>query len=219
MRFSCEGEPAPFATRGEALWKDTLRRCINEALGSVTSFTGVILRFRVSALKRNGHPFDLDNLAEPVFAVLINEKGYFGGKRPNIKWWKAERVISSSPGVEIILSDKMPSFAISGEKVFEGHYRGELPKSARDEAFAEWVKSLFKAQPFGERFAVYLTLPERVNLGDISTGPVKHVLDNLYPVFGGKAGSPEDWKIERLFVEKNSLLTEGVKIVITIKEG
>jgi len=215
MRFSCEGEPAPFATRGEALWKETLRRCINEAPGSVTSFTGVIFRFRVSALKRNGHPFDLDNLAEPVFAVLVNEKGYFGGKRPNIKWWMAERVISSSPGVEIILSNEKPSFVILGEKVFEGHYRGELPKSARDESFAEWVKSLLKITPSGESFAVYLTFSEHVNLGDIATGPVKHVLDNLYPVFGGKAGSPEDWKIEKLFVEKNSILADGVKIVIT----
>ncbi len=33
------------------------------------------------------------------------------------------------------------------------------------------------------------------NIGDIATGRVKAVVDRPYPLLGGAAGGPDDWRI------------------------
>ena len=49
------------------------------------------------------------------------------------------------------------------------------------------------------RYAVTLEFgTSAINLGDIATGPVKSVIDNLYPIVGGTRGAPDDWRIEPL---------------------
>lgn len=48
-----------------------------------------------------------------------------------------------------------------------------------------------------------------VNLGDISTGRVKNVIDCLYPVIGGSAGAPLDDRVTRLEVWRSDAKVGG----------
>ena len=93
---------------------------------------------------------------------------------------------------------------MAGRTLFNGTYRGELPRAASDTRFAAWLldSGCRVSKPLGS-FAISLSFgTDRINLGDIATGPVKAVIDNLYPIIGGAPGGPEDWRINRLFVRK-----------------
>ena len=56
----------------------------------------------------------------------------------------------------------------------------------------------------------------KVNLGDIATGAVKSTIDCLYPILGGAAGAPDDWKVGTLQCEKGArdAPAEGVLIEV-----
>lgn len=58
------GEPALLLSRGEGAWRDAVRCC------GVTALTDVRLRFVVRSWHRGGNRFDLDNLVDPVLAVV-----------------------------------------------------------------------------------------------------------------------------------------------------
>ena len=68
------GEPTGFARKGEDDWKRTLIDNIGPPTMSGAEF-GVSLHFGVSSLIVNGQPFDLDNMCEPVFSILVNTCG------------------------------------------------------------------------------------------------------------------------------------------------
>jgi hypothetical protein len=219
VRIFCKGEPVTFATRAEHLWKEALARAIPVATSDSKGYIGVSLRFVVSSLKHNGHSFDLDNLTEPVFSVLVNKKGYFEGRRPSIMWWKAEKRVDTPAGVEILLHRSVPSVHFKGMKVFEGHYTGPLPESAKDRTLSNWLLSkVAKSVSSDGMFSVYLSFPEKTNIADIATGPVKSTIDCLWPLIGGQPGAPEDWRVEELVVEKTKGLT-GEKVRIEIWSG
>lgn len=169
---------------------------------------GLVLEFECSSSTRRGQPFDIDNLCEPVFSILMNSRGWFSGHRPNMLWWRAVRRLSNSPGCQIrVFSSEAPEINVAPEIVLlDAVFQGQLPADAQDPALPSWLKTndMKSAQVsntgFGVRTCFHGT---RVNLGEIATGPVKHVLDCLYPVLGGNPGNPEDWRIELLQVEKN----------------
>lgn len=206
------GRPAPFATSGETAWRNILMREIPEA-GTDDHFSGIIFEFHLSSDLYTRKGYDLDNLVEPVFSVLINRKGYFGGRRPNVRWFLARRVWGDTEGLKIELCKGNPPPIWSGKGlILETIYSGPIPGSGSFSLLSEWLASQ-GLKPVSDRVGVFLSLPEKTNIGDISTGPVKRVIDSLYPVLGGKdASSPEDWKINELLVVKKEI--NGIEIKI-----
>ncbi len=150
-------------------------------------------------------------LARCCFSRIRGEslgQGWFGGRRPNILWWRAVRHLSSNPGCHItVFSTEPREIDVAPEMVLlDAVFQGRLPADAQDPVIPSWLRSekVEATQVNNLRFGVLICFREtRINLGDIATGPVKHVLDCLYPVLGGSPGSPEDWRIELLQVEKN----------------
>lgn len=55
-----------------------------------------------------------------------------------------------------------------------------------------------------ERYAPALRFGGAPTIGDIATGRVKAVVDCLYPLRGGVAGKPDDWRITAFRVEQAS---------------
>ena len=92
------------------------------------------------------------------------------------------------------------------DSIFEGHYDGPLPSRATDVGIPNWLNSLgCKESMHGDDgLGVHLRFSSRINIGDVATGPVKSVIDCLYPILGGTAGAPEDWRVHALVVEKDA---------------
>jgi len=219
LEFWVQGNPAPFATRGELPWKKTLNKSLPQySLGSREQ--GVIIDFNLANLFPHGQPLDIDNLCEPVFSILINRKGWFGGRRPNLYWWRATKSETTPIGCRIqLFSTSPPSIQIPQNLVFDGYFPGPLPRNARNSHMSAWVRDTMDKRQTRLR-ALYLVRLRfdntRLNIGDISTGVVKSTIDCLYPVLGGNPRSPEDWRISVLQVEKcnNNNSGEGVNISI-----
>lgn len=209
MKLWIRGNPATFATVAEDRWKEILRRHILPPLQTQDPGKGgIILIFHLASFTRNGQAFDIDNLVEPVFSILINEKGYFKGRRTNIRWWYAKKEKDSDEGLEIEISSCPPEIS-RGRIIIDEVYTGPLPESAKSKDLPAWLKSK-NIKPIEGRFSLYLKFPEKINIGDIATGRVKHTIDCLYPIIGGDEKSPEDWRIEELIVEKGG--GEGIKL-------
>ncbi len=100
--FWVQGEPATFATSGEASWKERLLECAPPPALAGRE-TGMDLRFSVSSLRRNGQPFDVDNLCDPVFVVVIRKAGWFGGRKTGLSWWSATKRLGQPPGCQIAI--------------------------------------------------------------------------------------------------------------------
>ena len=203
--FFIAGLPATFATKGEIPWKQTLTRSIEDP--GDQAFIGVRLSFTLPTLEPKGHHLDVDNLCEPVFSILINARGFFKGRRPNLLWWEATKERGEKCGVRVIL-EQLQSGGLTldlGGPSFNYLYSGTLPSSATDPDIPNWLSSLGVCKAVGGsgRFALQLDfLNPRVNLGDIATGKVKAIIDCLYPLLGGGKGKPEDWRIDRLLATK-----------------
>jgi hypothetical protein len=203
--FFIAGAPATFATKGEIPWRSALTRSIEDP--GDQDFLGVRLSFTLPTLEPKGHPLDVDNLCEPVFSILINDRGFFKGRRPNLRWWQATKVRGEKCGVRVILEEsRPPDLAYElGEPSFNQLYSGTLPSSATDPDIPNWLSSLevCRAVNGSGRFALQLDfLNPRVNVGNIASGTVKSTIDCLYPLLGGNEGKPEDWRIDRLLVTK-----------------
>ena len=200
-----EGEPATFATKGEAPWKQLLHENVPPSALDGRE-TGLSLNFSVSSLLRHGQPFDVDNLCDPVFSVLIGQKGWFGGKKPGLAWWSATKRQGTPPGCHIAIYAKrsivLPSQSPFWDEVFPGplSVHGTSPELAR-RALALRVARGVNWIP--EKCSLYLGFADaNLNIGDISTGRVKAAVDCLYPWLGGTAGHGEDWRVETLIVER-----------------
>ena len=188
------GRPASFATTGERPWKEAIATSLAamqpDPLGSFLE-----LDFAVAPAIGYAEGADLDNLCEPVFSVLANRLGWFGGSRPNVRAFRARKSLVEPTGCRIRITDsRWTDPWREGQAVLDGTYADELPRSARDETFAAWVTGtmLRPARPSGA-IAVDLEFAGPVNLGDIATGRLKNVIDCLYPVIGGRPGAPDDF--------------------------
>jgi hypothetical protein len=218
-RFWVPGIPATFATKGEVPWKNALESSIPAP--SVGEFNGVKLRFVLPTLAPNNQPLDIDNLCEPVFSVLINKLGWFGGSRQNLKWWHAVKVCGQPSGLQLSIEATVPPELMDkyGSPFFAGTFVGVLPSKATDPQIPSWLASLkkFGSPKKNDRFVIRLQFGGgELNIGDIATGRVKSLIDCLYPIIGGSKGKPEDWRVDVLQVEKGvtNLRSGSVKISI-----
>ncbi len=218
ISFYVDGEPASFATAREKPWKLNLEQQLPS--GDQNGFEkGLIIDFHLESMTVNGHYFDVDNLCEPVFSVLINNKGWFNGKRPNIQWFRASKIKDKKSGCNFRLTaSKEPEKNIDFKHtIFDKIYSGNLPKSATDDEFISWIKQSSNGVKYSPSF--YLNIEfggQRINLGDIATGRIKSIIDCLYPLIGGNKGAPEDYKINILDVQKGvTKIPEGsVRILL-----
>jgi len=218
-QFWVPGIPATFATKGEILWKNALKRSI--PVYPVEEFNGLKLKFVLPTLAPNNQPLDIDNLCEPVFSVLINKLGWFGSRRPNLKWWHAIKACDQPSGLYLSVEPTMPLEMMGeyGSPFFDETFEGVLPSKATDPQIPSWLDSLkkFESQKNNDRFVIRLQFGgTKVNIGDIATGKVKTLIDCLYPVIGGSKGKPEDWRVDVLQVEKGvtNLKNNSVRISI-----
>jgi len=192
--FHIPGVPAPFATKGEKHWKETLAEALpREPLNGV----GLRLRFGLSEVGVWPRKTDVDNLCEPVFSVVINRLGWFGGRRPNLDFFWAEKRYEPKTGLELTLLETRPGLddLPNSAMIFEGTYDGPFPKSATDTDVPEWLASQDLREPGeqAEKLSIHLRFSgHQVNIGDVATGAVKSLIDCLYPILGGTAGAPDD---------------------------
>lgn len=205
VSFWVQGQPAPFSTKGERPWKVQLEEQL-PAPHMGGGELGISLRFVIAEPTSPRFTPDLDNLCEPVFSVLVNQKRWFGGRRPNILFWQASREVGSPTGCRLAVRATGPQEIGAGAPLWDGIFSGTMPTSARSPELADWARQLRAASPpmvSPERFVLQLAFgSRRLNLGDIATGAVKSVIDCLFPFFGGVAGAPEDHRITALSVEK-----------------
>lgn len=220
ISFYVNGEPSSFSTAREKPWKMNLEQQIPS--GDKNGFEkGVIIDFHLESMTVNGQYFDVDNLCEPVFSVLINNKGWFNGKRPNIQWFRASKIKDNKSGCNFRLtSSKEAEKNIEFKNtIFDKVYSGNLPKSATDEEFISWIKQNSTGVKQSPSFYLNIEFADqKINLGDIATGRIKSIIDCLYPVIGGNKGAPTDWKIDILDVKKGlTTIPEGaVRILLAV---
>ena len=203
--FWVQGNPATFATKGERPWKETLAKTLPKYSLDLQE-RGLILEFNLSDLMPHGQPLDVDNLCEPVFSILVNGKGWFNGKRPNLQWWVASKKQKIPTGCRITLASRSPpSIQIPQQLIFDDYFTGLLPRSARDLTIPKWIYDRMtntSIRKYSSYFVRLIFGDVWLNIGEIATGVVKSTIDCLYPIIGGAVGYPEDWRIETLQIEK-----------------
>ncbi len=198
------GEPATFFTRSEVSWKARLA----EKLGGfrVRPNCGIKLEFIVSAWKRRGHHFDLDNLAKPVFDVL---------EKPQVEFVDIFVKQGADPGVWIQVSDEWPPVLRAGSFWL----RRLLVGSQKHEGVHHSLRSL---PPLAGDFplCVRLLFYEPVLLTDFGfEGSVKPTLDRLWPIIGGTSSRPGDYRIRHLSAQYSDQRMTGVGVAIEELEG
>jgi len=215
--FDVYGEPYPFATNGEKQWKQDLMGQIPQK-NSQSKELGAILSFEYNPILHN-NLLDIDNICEPVFSILINNKGWFGGQRPNMQWYRATKKQGSKSGCNIEMVERNPIEIISEKGIlFDKTFIGTFPNSATDQFFSSWVeKGLEGRLENNDHCVVQLQFGSAaVNLGAIATGTTKPIIDCLFPVLGGTPGDPDDDRINTLQVEKGikEIPLDGVRIFV-----
>jgi len=92
-----------------------------------------------------------------------------------------------------------------------------LPLKATDPDVPLWIISKAHKETEYKKYGVIIEFgSDKVNIGDISTGKVKPVIDCLYPIIGGTPGRPDDWRIDELYIIKGKcdLDTDSIRIKI-----
>lgn len=91
----------------------------------------------------------------------------------------------------------------SEELLFDSTYSGHFPGRATEPEIPKWILEEFNIPMKKERYSLKLQFGScKINIGDISTGKVKSIIDCLYPLIGGNAGNPEDWRIDKISIVK-----------------
>jgi len=116
----------------------------------------------------------------------------------------------------IAILDGPPAPPSVGATIFHGVYAGPLPRHAKDSPFADWVHSGWRPQSVGHVAVVLRVGAPRINLGEIATGPIKAVIDGLWPLLGGSAGRGEDWRIWALRLERGAPEVPADGIAVTV---
>lgn len=208
------GLPAAFSTKGEKSWKDAVSQALVGSAPPASNAINLSLEFSVAPAP--GYPLgpDIDNLCEPLLAVVVNQLGWFGRRRPNIMGLIARKRVATPTGCRVRVGGRELSWQCPGEELLKAECSFPLPKSARDPDWANWVDSNMarKARP-GALLSVELQFSDSFNLGDISTGRLKNVIDCLHPVLGGKSGAPADDRIVELVASK------GVHGIVGVGHG
>lgn len=159
------GEPVLSGGRGQDEWQAMIREAAGPSIGSPK------LTFVVSALRRRGHPFDLDNLVHPVLMVFdepidrVSARLYVGGE-PGL--W-----IDDAP-LEPLPANLLRSLYLPTHSSVSSRGRTGIPEIVEDGVFDEH-----------EGLGVSL----RFDKADIPIrkgwfGPTEAVIDDLIPWFG-----------------------------------
>ncbi len=220
--FWIAGEPATFATKRERPWKEAIRQAVPDGEACCQS-GGMLLDFQVQSRQRGNQPFDIDNMCEPVFSAMINQLGWLGGRRPNLMWFRARRLLKAPAGCAARLEQgDAPEFQPDGYRLaFRDVYVAPLPKSGTAPELPAWLTEL-PGVPSATNESVSIKLSfagTKMNLGDIATGTVKSTIDCLYPLLGGTAGAPDDWKVNALQCEKGAAGAPAEGVLIEVWSG
>ena len=195
------GRPATFATAMEKPWKEHLLQVVSAA--APASFDRRDLAFRLPPAMMASEGYDLDNLCDPVFTVLATRLGWFGGRQTNIKAWRARKTAAEPSGLLIKPLPEAVSPEGASMVLFDGKYAGPLPGSAKSPGMPAWLLGMGRMPEIKGPCGMALSF---VNIGrsiaSLSDGLVKHVVDCLYPLYGGPRGNPFDHRIHELIVER-----------------
>jgi hypothetical protein len=219
LLFRVAGVPAGFANGArEQRWKEALRGALTPLPVEIGS-RALRLRFVLPPPAPGRPGSDLDNLLDPVLAVLVGELRWFGGVRPSIEASEATKERGAEPGCELELLAAPPSSAAPQAPLLDALYEGPLPRSGTDQVFTEWVQRLVAPglPPVGEPGlgAALIFHGPRVNLGDIATGRPKNVIDCFWPLIGGCGGAPDDHLVTELRLSRSEPSDEaGVHVLV-----
>jgi hypothetical protein len=151
---------------------------------------GIDLEFHLHLTDGDPRVPDVDNLCEPEFSVLVNKLGWFGGKRPNICWWRARKIFGEKSGCKMrLFSGSPPRFhwkpnQLIMDSVFKQSFLLSSSIMRSSTLLSNWRYHLLLQ--FGD---------SSLNLGDIATGVTKAIIDRIFP-------HPHDKWIIDLQVEK-----------------
>lgn len=213
------GAPAGFSNgQPEVRWKQALEESLGARRTDGTERV-VRLRFVLPAVAPGRPGADLDNLLDPVLSVIVGKLRWFGGRRLAIDGIDATKERGLETGCEIGLHATANPWAPGGETLLDAFYDGALPRSGRDDAFADWVGErvpVGRSTGSSRELGVSLAFGDpRLNLGDVATGRPKNIIDCLWPLIGGVAGAPDDHLVTALRLSRDeSLGGGGVRVIV-----
>jgi hypothetical protein len=212
--WSVVGRPTPFAGgKNEADWRAAIVDTVPPA-SDPSVHSGIRVRFALSGSAGRPRKCDLDNLLDPVISSVVNKRGWCGGKRTALNFVQAEKLVADTEGADIELLESPTVVELVAESVLlDAVYDGACPTSALDPVFAAWVQAVM-TETLGERRAsVALTFSDStVNLGEVSTGRLKPLIDGLWPLLGGTPAAPQDERIDELLLVRRADAPSGVQV-------
>lgn len=189
------GEPAVFWGKGDKEWREVLRA------SGLRDITDVWLRFVVRSFRRRGNWFDLDNLVVPVVSIV---------GAPTLKSLWATIEMGDLPGVHVEheLPPRPPDTSL--------HYALRTPPVSSVHS-ATRLAEFAEAVVFGtdEPVGCEIVLGPAVGpfvWGEFR-GPVKSIIDSLWPLLGGTAGNQADHRIRDLRVHTDADRT-GARVAL-----
>lgn len=204
LRWTVAGRPTGYSAAGEREWKAMLKTAI-PASPVQHAGSGLLADFSIPLPTRAAPGFDLDNLLDPALSAVINGRGWFGGRRSNLRWIAAQKHVDLTSGVRLAVLGEPPSLwqADDVTVLLDGVYEAPVPGLAAIADYEQWVsRNMSSPAPFGGVGVAIGFADEHINLGDIGTGPVKTLIDGLWPILGGKRSAPHDGRIAALVVAK-----------------
>jgi hypothetical protein len=96
-------------------------------------------------------------------------------------------------------------------------YKGAFPKSALDPEIPVWLHRMESVPTVADPCGLAVLFGRtKLSIASLSGGVVKHIMDCLYPILGGKPGSPYDQMIYEMLVQKNCalLMPNEIRIVV-----
>lgn len=206
------GKPALAGTPADRQWKEQ----IQHHAASRQAGKHIYVRFQLpeTASGSGAAAGSLEAYCEPVLAVLIQKLGWMGGKRQQLAGWRAVKAVEEPHGLKIWADDRKaiePPEALYGEPALDFLFEGTIPQKTTDPYLSELLKKMPMSLPGDERSSLAVCLRfggSKINIGEVGVGPIKAILAGLFPIIGGDAAKPDDWRIGDLEVQKNA---PGVK--------
>lgn len=192
------GEPAVYWGSGEASWKDKVKQVATD------SYLHPRLQFLVGSYLKGGHRFDLDNLAKPVLDLVTAEA--------ETVWVAMTK--SQTPGV--FIQEEEPGRLTLIDRAY---YLEAPPKKS-----VKLVVSLPELAGaillgFAEPVSIQLIFDDpQTRIWDFSMeGPIKCVIDALWPVLGGAPNQGHDHRMRELRIFRGADPGKnGVRVALKI---
>jgi hypothetical protein len=217
-RWTVYGRPVGYSMGiAEQQWKEQIRAAVHKSPANHGG-NGLFADFYVPYPTSRMLGFDLDNLLDPVLSAVVNTQRWFGGRRPNLNWIAARKQISDHPRLDLAVLDSPPSLweDANVEVYLDGPYLQSLPSSATIEDFARWVEQHQMSQVPAGPVGVSITFRDGgLNLGNIGAGPIKTLIDGLWPLLGGHRGQPNDGRVTAL-VARKSVVDLGSPVMVKV---